>query len=133
MATFSKRTPSSLWRGAATCRDCFRSGPTRIAARQPVERGPSFAQGRYLTTITCAECHGPDLKGVRDPRPGEPPDLAIAAVYSPEELARLLKTGIARSGQQAAGMAEEAKKRLSALSAEEVKAIRDYLVARAAP
>ena len=105
----------------------------RLAPRLPIDLGPQLAFGRYLTTIACAECHGPDLKGARDPRPGDPPDLAVAATYTPQAFARLLKTGIAQSGRPAGAMAEEARKRLSALQPEEVAAIRDYLAARAGP
>lgn len=83
--------------------------------------------------IACSECHGPDFKGVRDPRPGDPPDLGVAASYTPEDFARLLKTGVAQNGRPATGMAEEARKRLSVLTPTEVEAIRAYLVARAKP
>lgn len=103
----------------------------RLAARQPVDVGPAHAEGRYLATLACGECHGPDLKGVRDPRPGDPPDLKVAAAYSPAAFARLLTTGIAQDGRPAGAMTEEARKRLGALTRGEVSALRTYLVARA--
>lgn len=103
----------------------------RVAVRRPVEAGMEYQRGRYLTIIACAECHGPDLKGARDPHPGDPPDLAIAAAYSPAEFATLLKTGMTRAGRPAAEMSSEAPKRLSALAADEVDAIHRYLNARA--
>lgn len=103
----------------------------RLAGRAPVDAGPHFAQGRYLAQIACAECHGPDLKGPKEPQAGDPPDLSVAAAYSPAAFGRLLRTGIAASGKPAGLMAQEAPKRLSALSDEEVNAIRDHLVVRA--
>lgn len=105
----------------------------RLASRAPLDAGPSHVRGRYLATIACAECHGHDLKGVPDPRPGDPPDLQVAAAYSPAAFARLLATGIAQGGRPAGGMAAEARKRLSVLTPEEVRAVQAYLVARAAP
>lgn len=104
----------------------------KLRTRVPPDLGPATAHGRYLTQLACAECHGPDLKGPKGPQPGDPPDLAIAAAYTPAQFARLLTTGIAASGKAAAGeMASEAPKRLAALTAAEREAIRGYLVARA--
>lgn len=103
----------------------------RLKARQPASAGTAHGRGRYLATIACAECHGPDLAGPRDPRPGDPPDLQIAAAYEPAAFARLLKTGVAQNGRPAGAMAVEARKRLSALTPEDVAALHGYLVARA--
>jgi len=102
-----------------------------VAARRPPELGTGLQRGRYLAILACAECHGPDLKGARDPHPGDPPDLAIAAAYSAAEFAALLKTGVTRAGRPAAEMSTEAPKRLSVLGADEVDAIHRYLKARA--
>lgn len=104
----------------------------RLAARVPADAGPANAQGRYLATIACAECHGPDLTGPRVAAPGEPPDLVVAAAYTPAAFARLLKTGIKQDGRPAGEMAEQARERLSAFDPAEVDAIRRYLIARAA-
>lgn len=103
----------------------------KLAARQPVDLGPKLAEGRYLTTIACSECHGPDLKGVRDPQPGDPPNLSTAAAYTPAAFARLVRTGVKQNGEKAVLMAEEAPKRLSVLSDAEIAAIQAYLTARA--
>ena len=35
----------------------------------PVELGPKYALGRYITRVTCAECHGPKLEGAPAPSP----------------------------------------------------------------
>lgn len=103
----------------------------RVARRAPADLGPAHAKGRYLASLACAECHGPDLKGARDPHPGDPPDLVVAAAYTPAAFARLLKTGMKHDGRAANEMREEAPKRLSALGPREVEDIRAYLVARA--
>lgn len=55
----------------------------------------------------------------------------MSAAYSPAEFAHLLKTGITRSVRPASEMAEEARKRPSALDAKEVAAIQAYLIVRA--
>ena len=104
---------------------------TRLAERTPVQAGRQHATGRHLALLSCTECHGPDLTGPKDPRPGDPPDLAIAAAYTPQAFARLLRTGIRQDGRPAGDMAEQARERLSAFDPAEVEAIRRYLVARA--
>lgn len=104
----------------------------RLSPRAPVALGPSHAAGQYLSSIACAECHGPDLKGAHDPQPGDPPDLLTAAAYSPADFRRLLRTGVKRDGSKAVLMGEEAPKRLSALTDAEIDQLFDYLVARAA-
>lgn len=103
----------------------------RVAARAPVDAGPITAKGRYLATLACAECHGPDLKGPRDPQPGDAPDLSVAAAYSDADFERLLRTGIATGGREVGLMTREARHRLHALSDGEIAAIHAYLSARA--
>ena len=103
----------------------------RYASRAPVDRGARYAEGRYLTRIACAECHGPDLKGPRNPQAGDPPDLSVTASYDAAAFARLLRDGTKLDGRPAGLMAQEAPKRLRALTPAEVAAIRDYLIARA--
>lgn len=107
------------------------AGAARMATRQPL-RVPGQQEGRYLASIACAECHGPDLKGAKDARPGDPPNLSVAAAYSPDAFARLLRTGIKADGKPANEMIHEAPKRLRALTDDEVAAIHRYLQARAA-
>jgi mono/diheme cytochrome c family protein len=98
------------------------------AARQtPANLGPKYAQGRYLVSVTCVECHGPTLKG----QPGGPPDLTIAGAYGPADFARLMKTGVAAGGRQVGMMSAVARKRFSHFTDDEVAAIRGYLAARA--
>jgi cytochrome c553 len=104
----------------------------RLSTRRPVDLGAATRAGRYLATLACAECHGPQLTGVRDPAPGDPPDLVVAAAYTPPELTRLFRTGVTRDGRPAAEMSTEGPKRLSALDSEEIAALAAYLRARAA-
>ena len=54
-----------------------------------------YEQGRFLAAIVCAECHGADYLG--DPLEGGPP-LTVLTFYDQEEFARLMKTGISKSG-----------------------------------
>lgn len=103
----------------------------RLATRLPVDVGAKTARGRYLASIACAECHGPDLTGPRDPRPGDPPDIGAGAAYTDAAFARLLHDGIRQDGEPAGLMAQEAPKRLRALTAEDVRAIKAYVNARA--
>jgi cytochrome c553 len=103
----------------------------RLAASEPVDLGPATAHGRYLATIACAECHSPKLEGPRDPQPGDPPDLKVAAAYSPADFTRLLRTGKAAGGREVGLMSQEARHRLYALSDDEIARIHAYLTARA--
>lgn len=103
----------------------------RLKGRVPADAGPSTARGRYLAQIACAECHGPVLTGVPDPRPGDAPDLSAAAAYSRSDFVRLLRTGLPPGGRDLGWMTKEARHRLHALDDAEIAAIHDYLIARA--
>ncbi|MDX1443851.1 MAG: cytochrome c [Gammaproteobacteria bacterium] len=52
--------------------------------------------GKYLAVTSCTECHGTDLHGAPEAEAMgvNPPDLRVAAAYSPENFARLLREGI---------------------------------------
>ena len=79
-------------------------------------------RGRRLAQMACGECHGVDFAG--DPDEAVPP-LAIAAAYSPEAFAVLLRTGRTLSGGDSASgeMSRTSRNRLQALSAEEIAQI----------
>jgi cytochrome c553 len=84
------------------------------------------ARGRYLAFTTCTECHGLDLQG------GgffETPSLSLVAGYSEAQFTKLLRTGIAPGDRELAVMAEVARKRLVALTDEEVQALYAFLSA----
>jgi cytochrome c553 len=94
----------------------------------PLDVGPAFALGRYITSVTCTECHGPQLKG--DPL-GPTPNLVVAAGYSRAEFERLATQGIPTGGRKLDLMAKVGRERLSQLTPHERDALYAYLVARA--
>ncbi|WP_309601744.1 c-type cytochrome [Sphingomonas sp.] len=56
----------------------------------PPDLGARHALGRYITMVTCAECHGPELKG----NPGDTPDLIVASGYSRADFEKFMTTGV---------------------------------------
>lgn len=57
--------------------------------RGPLDLGPEHARGRYLALNLCTECHNNQLQGY----PNFTPDLGVVALYTDEELRRLLLEG----------------------------------------
>lgn len=82
--------------------------------------------GRYLATTACTECHGAALEGG-----GDTPDLRIAAAYSTEQFARLMRTGIALGERETELMSDVARGRFSHFTAAEVASLHTYLRKRA--
>jgi cytochrome c553 len=99
-------------------------------ANGPIDLGPKYALGRYITRVTCAECHGPKLEGGP---PGAPPDLKVAGGYTRAEFEALLTKGIAPGGRQLKSplMGEVARKRFVHFTPNERDAVFAYLKARA--
>jgi mono/diheme cytochrome c family protein len=96
-------------------------------ALAPVDLGPSHALGRYIARVTCAECHGPELKGGRDT-----PDLVVAGAYSADEFERLMTEGVGLGGRKLNPMMEGVSKaRFSRLTQREREALYRYLKGRA--
>jgi len=94
----------------------------------PADLGPQHAAARYFTRVTCAECHGPELKGV----PKDTPDLIVVAAYSPEEFERLITRGEAKDGRKIAElMTSVSRSRFSQMTPRERSALYSYLKARA--
>lgn len=94
----------------------------------PVNLGESHAMGRYITMVTCAECHGPQLKGFE----GDTPDLIVAGGYTRDEFVRLLTQGIPVGGRKLRPlMVDVAKNRFAHLTKSERDALYAYLKARA--
>ncbi len=60
--------------------------------RLPAHAGPAYKLGRYITSVTCAECHGPRLEGTDEPE--KVPDLIVVGSYSRTEFERLITTGV---------------------------------------
>lgn len=96
-------------------------------ASPPVDLGPGHALGRYVASVTCAECHGPALAGDE----GDTPDLDIAGAYSTSELQSLLTTGKGKAPRDLGLMAKVGKNRFSQLTPRERSAVIAYVKARA--
>jgi hypothetical protein len=90
----------------------------------PADEGPRYDGGRYLASIACAQCHGPDLAGS-----GPAPDLNIAAEYTRSQFFRLLYRGQSTHGWLPV-MSPLAKARFHEFHDYEINALYDYLVAR---
>ncbi len=98
----------------------------------PIDLGARFSLGRYITEVTCAECHGPKLEGNPDAPMGRIPNLIVAGGYSRAEFERLMTQGIAAGNRKINPiMAGVARTRFSHLTPHERAALYDYLKARA--
>jgi mono/diheme cytochrome c family protein len=98
-------------------------------AAQAIDLGPKYALGRYIASVTCAECHGSRLEG--DPM-GKKPDLVAAGAYSRAEFDRLITQGVPTGGRTLKPMmAGVARSRFSHLTPHERDALYAYLKARA--
>ncbi len=98
------------------------------SAMAPVDLAPNHDLGRYITRVTCAECHGPELNGG-----GDTPDLIVAGGYSREEFEKLITQGISTGGRKLKNelMVNVAQGRFSQLTPHEREAVYAYLKARA--
>jgi cytochrome c553 len=102
------------------------------AAMLPTEVGPNYALGRYITEVTCAECHGPQLEGKKPSKPGMPPDLVVVGGYSRAEFETLITRGIPVGNRKLNPMMSGvAQRRFSRLTRHERDALYAYLKARA--
>jgi mono/diheme cytochrome c family protein len=94
----------------------------------PTDLGSGHALGRYISRVTCAECHGPQLKG----REGDTPDLIVASGYSRAEFEKLITEGVPTGGRKLKPLMQSvAKGRYSKLTTEERDALYAYLKALA--
>ena len=96
-------------------------------AKAPVDLGARHALGRYVTMVTCAECHNARLEG----HEGDTPDLIVAGPYSRGEFEALIRHGVPNGPRKLGLMADVAKGRFARLTAGEVDALYAYLKARA--
>ena len=94
----------------------------------PIDLGPTHALGRYIARVTCAECHGAELKGGDDT-----PDLVVAGAYSRAEFEKLMTKGVPIGGRKLKNelMATVAQSRFSHLTRHERDALHGYLKSRA--
>ena len=96
----------------------------------PLDLGAKYALGRYITTVTCAECHGPKLEGGGFEAT---PNLIVAGGYSREEFETLMTKGIPSGGRKLKNelMSEVAVERFAHFTPHERDALYAYLKARA--
>ncbi len=88
----------------------------------------TIGRGRYLALTACTECHGMNLKGSDD---GSAPDLVAAGAYTPAQFERLMREGVAIGERELPMMSEVARVRFSQFRDDEVRALYDFLSARA--
>jgi cytochrome c553 len=89
--------------------------------------GAAHGLGAYLARTSCPECHNLSLQGY----PGDTPDLAIAAGYTPEQFAHFFATGEALGGRELELMSVMARNRFSHFTDDEEAALYAYLLERA--
>src|SRR5690606_21794416 len=73
--------------------------PARATAPPP---SASAEYGEYQVSVTCAHCHGADLRGAQPPNPDSPPapDLAVAGQWDLATFQQTLRTGVRPDGSQ---------------------------------
>lgn len=121
---FAKEIADGTAKDAVTLVNDFR-------AILPADLGVATAQGRYIASVTCAECHGMQLEGHKA-EDGATPDLVITAAYSRAEFERLMTSGVAKDNRKIAElMTQVAKSRFAKLTPNERDALYAYLKARA--
>ncbi len=100
----------------------------RDRSKVPFDAGPQYALGRYITMVTCAECHGAELSGGDDT-----PDLVTAGGYSRGEFETLITKGVPTGGRKFKNplMGQVARNRFSRLTPKERDSLYAYLKARA--
>lgn len=96
----------------------------------PFDAGSEHALGRYITEVTCAECHGPKLEGHHD---GSTPNLIVAGGYTRAEFETLMTKGVPSGGRKFKNplMGEVARSRFTHFTPHERDALYAYLKARA--
>lgn len=93
--------------------------------------GPRYTLGRYITSVTCAECHGSDLTGTKNVEPGlNSPNLIVVGGYSRADFERLMTTGVPVGGRKLRLMDEVATHRFTRMTPHERDALYAYLKAR---
>ena len=96
-----------------------------------LDLGSRYALGHYITSVTCAECHGSDLKGTKDVEPGlNSPNLIVVGGYTRADFERLMTTGVPVGGRKLRLMDQVAKHRFAKMTPHERDALYAYLKAR---
>ena len=98
---------------------------------QPIDLGLEYAFGRYITSVTCEECHGSSLTGDLAGQV-KTPNLIVAGGYSRANFERLITQGIPTPYRKLNPMMSGvARTRFSRLTPHERDALYAYLRARA--
>ena len=110
-------------------------GPSRDRIQEflttaPLDLGPRHAAGRRIAANACSECHGPSLGG-QEMFGMAPPDLMIAGAYDYDQFRTLLRTGKTPGDKKLGLMKEVAERNFVHLTDAEIRALHDYLRARA--
>ncbi len=95
--------------------------------KTPIDLGESHALGRYISMVTCAECHGSQLEGSGK----DTPDLIVAGAYTRAEFETLMTKGVPNGPRKLDLMAMVAQNRFSRMTVAERDAVYAYLKARA--
>lgn len=111
----------------------YRDSVQEVAARNGEalpDLGPDHAFGRQIVGVTCAECHGADLRGKPGSGPDAKPrpDLRMVASYAPDDFIRLMRTGKAAGDREVGLMSSAARRRYANFTNAELAAVRAYLV-----
>jgi len=96
-------------------------------AAAPAAQGDTAARGRYIALTSCTECHGPDLRGAPAGSDLPAPNLMIAAGYSRDQFARLMRTGVPANGRKLSVMGIVARGRFANFDDDEITALHRYL------
>ena len=93
-------TPLAYLLLGAQALETSRQRPITGPAAAPPE-GPTPAYGAYLTAfLGCADCHGADFRGGRNPLSPRGPDLLPIVTHAPQEsFQRALQEGVGTSGK----------------------------------
>jgi len=96
----------------------------------PIDVGAEHALGRYITMVTCSECHGPKLEGGSF---DGTPNLIVAGGYTRAEFETLMTKGIPSGGRKLKNelMGDVARERFVHFTPHERDELYAYLKARA--
>jgi len=113
---------------AGTYRDSAQDVADHVG-KAPPDLGPGHALGRQIVGVTCAECHGTDLRGkaASGPCATARPDLRMVAAYSPEDFARLMTMGKAAGNREVGLMSGAARRRYAGFTPGDRGAVYGYL------
>lgn len=127
-----KVRPAPVWdRDARLALLGGRIVPAVLAARDApssLDLGPRYDGGRYLSRISCSECHGSDLEGSAA---RGIPNLDIVSLYGRPLFFDLLRRGLGVRHHAVPTMKRQSSVRFHVLADYEIMALYDYLNARA--